>query len=67
MTWNWAMAPIVIAGLVLVFAAWIAKVWVDTETRCPACGRELLLGDPMRHRPQDVEFCRLMQSTGRTG
>lgn len=67
MTWSWAMAPIVIAGLALALAPWIAKIWVDVETRCPACGRELLLGDPMRHRPQDVEFCQFVIRSGWKG
>ena len=67
MIFNWAMPVIVLVGLVLALAPWIAKVWVDAETRCPTCGRELLLGDPMRHRPRDLEFCRLLIERGRKG
>lgn len=64
MIFSWAMVPIVIAGLALALAPWIAKLWVDVETRCPACKRELLLTNPVRHRQEDVSLCQYMTDLG---
>lgn len=68
MTFNWAMPVIVIIGLALALSPWIAKLWVDAETRCPMCGRELLLfGSSMMHRSKDLEFCRFLIERGYRG
>jgi hypothetical protein len=58
MTWTWAHGPIILLGLVMMFAPVIGGLWArDFRPMHCECGRELV-GSPPMHRLSDQGWCR---------